>query len=558
MNKKYILINLVTSCIVYMIFYVVINSLWKAGVVYSIFILLISTINYYTINYHGTPLTFSEIKNFRTALNVIGGYHFNFREVIDMLIFFLIEIMLCCIIRGLYVRKNKENKKDKISKTLAKRGGICFVAFLIFFVIYLSPNPLMTNSLVWQWRESYSLYGYLACTMSEMVASFNYLSRPEGYQKEWVNGVKIETPMNKNAQGELPDVFLILNESLYDLSLIADIKTDIPYLQNINNMDNTVRGYVVVPRVGGGTNASEYELLTSNSMQLMPGTTPFNVIDMSEANTIVSHLKQLNYYTISGHPAMAINYNRGKCFADMGFDRSFFEDEFEDKSFFADRVYCTDECLYNNVLQWMEEYGERPYFTYLLTLQNHGSWDMNGSDMDIIHTMNDFGDYNELINEYLSCVSLSDNAFKELTEQLKEIDRKIVVCMVGDHCPGFARYIVDEKLKLDSELLLRCTPFVIWANYDIMDMDMGIISLNYLVPTLFEIAGINLSPYYQYMLNLKDNIPILTSYGVYYDKYMLEYLYDSDSEYAEDINAYFYLEYNNLQKDRRQVLFDVY
>ena len=152
---------------------------------------------------------------------------------------------------------------------------------------------------------------------------------------------------------------------------------------------------------------------------------------------------------------------------------------------------------------------------------------------------------------------MSDSAFKYLTDQLKEYNKKVIVCMVGDHSPSFAKDIVDQEYSSISSQLLRSTPFVIWANFDIEDKDMGSISMNYLIPTLFETAKIPLSQYYQYMLNLMEDVPVLMSHA-YYDKNMNEYLYDADSEYSKAVNNYFYMEYNNLQKDRQQQFFDVF
>ena len=127
--------------------------------------------------------------------------------------------------------------------------------------------------------------------------------------------------------------------------------------------------------------------------------------------------------------------------------------------------------------------------------------------------------------------------------------------MVGDHSPSFAKDIVDQEHDSVRSVLLRSTPFIIWANFDLEDKDMGTISMNYLIPTLFETAKVPLSQYYQHMLNLMEDVPILMS-SVYYDKNMNEYLYTADSEYSRAINNYFYMEYNNLQKDRQQQFFD--
>ena len=137
------------------------------------------------------------------------------------------------------------------------------------------------------WTNSYHQYGYAACTVKLAVESANFLQKPDGYESG-IDNIEFVNIEHDNRENERPDIILILNETFYDLSLISNMETDVPYLENIDTLENTIRGYAVVPYIGGSTNCSEYELLTSNSLRLMPGVTPFNVINMKDANTVVS------------------------------------------------------------------------------------------------------------------------------------------------------------------------------------------------------------------------------------------------------------------------------
>lgn len=82
--------------------------------------------------------------------------------------------------------------------------------------------------------------------------------------------------------------------------------------------------------------------------------------------------------------------------------------------------------------------------------------------------------------------------------------------------------------------------------------------MNYLIPLLLDKMNIEVSPYYQYMIDLHKKVPVLTDYNVYMDFVYNEHTYDEINEYTEMINNYFYLEYHNLQKERRQELFNAY
>ena len=66
---------------------------------------------------------------------------------------------------------------------------------------------------------------------------------------------------------------------------------------------------------------------------------------------------------------------------------------------------------------------------------------MNDASLDIVHAATDYGEYDELMDEYLSCIHMSDAAVQELcdyfTKQYEETGRKVVLAFAGDHAPSF-------------------------------------------------------------------------------------------------------------------------
>lgn len=556
MDLKFILLNILTNLAVIAVVSAAAKE-WFSCLFCSTIFFVIAEINHYTTKLHGMPLSIMDVKNARTALNVIGAYKItlDFYAVI-ILIIFIINCVLCLVKRKI----DKENSQKRSLKTVViKKTVICFAGCMVFYLGYFSDHPVKPKkTITWSWEEAYHQYGYLACSIEMIVRTRHVVDMPQGYSSDKVNNIEIMPTGDKNDQ--MPDIILILNETFYDLRQIVDLKTDVPFMENIDNMENIIKGHAVVTYDGGGTNCSEYELLTSNSLQLMQGITPFNVLDMSRANTIVSHLNQLGYETTGAHAGPALNYSRGRAYPDMAFDKIHFIEDFKDKVYFNTRWGETDECLYQNLITWYEEdTKESAKFMYLLTIQNHGGWEMNPPESDTVHALGDFGEYQEIIDEYLSCIRLSDMAFKNLTEYFESVDRPVIVCMVGDHSPTFASSIVDEKYsKEEQNKRLRATPFVIWANFDIEDRDMGYLSMNYLMPLVLDTAKVKTSPYYDYMNKLRSEVPVLTSYNVYMDKNGKQYSYWDNTDYTEKVNGYLYLEYNNLQKNRVNDLFTAY
>jgi hypothetical protein len=90
----------------------------------------------------------------------------------------------------------------------------------------------------------------------------NWLNQPEEYQPEVIEAIN----KNRNTYNVLekyPDIILILNESFFDLSVYNNIQTDLDYLADFYSVEGATYGYAIAPYIGGGTNDSEFELLTS-------------------------------------------------------------------------------------------------------------------------------------------------------------------------------------------------------------------------------------------------------------------------------------------------------
>lgn len=236
-----------------------------------------------------------------------------------------------------------------------------------------------------------------------------------------------------------------------------------------------------------------------------------------------------------------------------------FEENFKDLQSYRSKWFETDKSLYKNLIDFYENLPEeKARFLYLLTIQNHGGWDMNESVDDIVHVNEDFGQYTEQINEFLSCMYLSDLALKDLIEYYSNVDRPVVLCMVGDHSPAFANEIVDNMDDIATRLKLCSTPFLIWANYPIEEKNLGYIGMNALVPNILKVADMPLSPYYQYILSMSEQVPVITAFDVYVDKAGDIYQYTERTAYTDLVKQYFNLEYNNIgtHAERIQELFE--
>lgn len=397
--------------------------------------------------------------------------------------------------------------------------------------------------------------------MEQAALASGEVRRPDWYDESVVDSIPLRTGGSASSD-RAPDIVLILNESYYFLDDYTDVDADVSYTEGWDALENAVRGRVIIPGSGGGTNQTEYELLTGNSMHLLTAWAPFNVLDLSGANSVASYLAGLGYSTASFHGAPGMNYNRGLAYPLIGFEKTFFKPDLTQDAY-GDRVH-TDLTFYQDAISYYQSLpDEGPRFLYLLTFQNHSGYEQNPGSYDTVHTGRDFGDMTDDVDEFLTCIQMSSDALYQLTEYFNSVDRPVLVCMLGDHAPYIYPWLpVREDLTEEERTIASlATPLLIWANDafgPIGTADDVWTSAPSLVPMLLDMAGLPLSTYYQTLLDLSEQMPIRLSSGQYwtadgeYGSFAPE-----DSRY-EQLLSYFCMEYNNLQKpdERRQVLFD--
>ena len=547
-ERSVFLLNACFLVVFNQLLFLVCRNILISGFVSQLIVTVIAVANYYVIEYHGTPLTVAELGNIRTAEDVVGAYKFHLNRF-PVLCGLLLAVFLVLMILELSGRR----------RMLRVRRGILHLGISLIMIggavgyIYtgLFGSQAIEMEMGWSWEEVYRQYGYVLSVVKDLESRKNVIQEPEVYSDEMVEEIE-DWYVTDSASGNTPDVILILNETFYDLSLIEDLETDVDYLSHIHQMEDLQTGYAITPLSGGGTNDSEYELLTGNSLYLLAsGTTPFNVLDLFGANSIVSVLNNRGYTTLGTHSEDSMNYNRGTAYRDLGFDIIHFNEDYTDPDYIGNRPYKTDQSIYDQMIQWYEEMGDGPRLVYQLTIQNHGGFELNDPEDDTVHLLN--SRYSEAdterINEYLTSIAASDEAFANLIDYFRTVDREVIVIMVGDHSPDFASWIASGDLdEQEKNLRLRETPFLVWTNGDYFDdvgSDLGEVAMPFVVAKALERCGMNLSGYYEMESDLCT--PIATSLAT--GEYLVDdtwYTYGEDGIYDEILSYYYMMEYHNL------------
>lgn len=527
---------------------------------------LLAIVNYYTRDLHGTALMPQDILNIGTAAAVMGSYTLRITQTVITIVALLLPVLAISVAQRFLAYGRGKPPKISWKRRLARWAG-CFAGiFVILYVGYFAPfaiKPKQTYG--WAWQLTYYKYGYLAGTIESAGLLMNPIVEPDNYSDEAADEAAARadgyTPAVETvSEQEYPDIVLILSESFYDFDLVTDLQTDVEVMSVTKNLENSIYGHTVSPQVGGGTNSSEYEMLTSNSLMLMPSITPFNWLNLYGADSIVSYLEDLGYSTMATHPYTNLNYRRNSAWLALGFDQVYFEDSFPTKEYYGNRPYQTDSATYKDLEAMYESMPEdQPRFTFLVSIQSHGDYDMNDPELDLVHAATDYGEYDEVMDEYLSCMYLTDQAFGELTDYFtqvyEETGRKVIVAMAGDHAPSFVDHVADKTIASENDLqiLERSTPFIIWANYPLENAGetnendpLNRMDLCMFAPAVAEQAGLPLTDYYEYLLAMQDDVTVMTAGNDYMDANGVTHVYGENETNDDWVHGYFALEYNNI------------
>ena len=196
--------------------------------------------------------------------------------------------------------------------------------------------------------------------------------------------------------------------------------------------------------------------------------------------------------------------------------------------------------------------GEK-IFTFLVTMQNHGGYGEDtlcGYEPSVV--LNYDSEY-PLAETYLSLINESDTAFKELVHYFENINEPTMIVMFGDHLPAVEEEFYSKlfgkdvnDLSMEQSQLRFQTPYVIWTNYEQESKADENMSANYLGSYILQKAGLKLTPYNAFLLNLKDIIPVIGMGAVCDYKGKWYSMNDLPDNYEELINQYKILQYNNV------------
>ncbi|QHQ61062.1 sulfatase-like hydrolase/transferase [Anaerocolumna sedimenticola] len=488
----------------------------------------------------------SDFFSIKTALSVSDNYKFNLNKQIlvsTILLFFLIMFIIKV---PLYF--NKKIKIINISKYICLYMISLFFIMFIFFKTNFTSKYININLDLYQSQNTYNETGTLLGFMLNLKAA--QISRPTNYS---LSNIKDElSNYNNKSKGRnlKPNIIVIMNEAFSDLQVINKFKTSEDYLPFFRSLtENTIRGNLYVSVYGGSTANTEYEFLSGNSISFLPyGSVPYQQYMKGNIDSLCTILKHQGYTNIAIHPYFSTGYRRNIVYPFIGFDKFITIEDFENPSLI--RNYISDKESFKKIIEkFKSKKSNEKLFIFNVTMQNHGGY----GNYDFEHTIKllDKDNFSD-VEEYLTLIKESDNAFKYLINYFSGQKEPTIILMFGDHQPRlndkFYEYLYNKKLTdlTLAEMQKRyIVPFVIWANYDINEENVNKISANYLSSYLLKTIGFDLPAYNQYLLQLYNKIPVINTLG-FIDSNGNDYYNGQDSFYKDNIETYNSIEYNNI------------
>ena len=537
---KRLIFNFIVIILLHIFIYALTNKINLSIILSNTIIFILGIVNYTVTCFRGTPLVPWDILSLKTAAYVASSYTFNFNH------FFLLATSLFFLILSIGFKVKYKIKRKKINIIFRFVSlSITVVLAITFYLTNIIDYFDFENNL-WRPMDEYSNNGFLASFIKQSKNLLN--AKPENYSSQSVenilNELKSEVSTDKSIESQ-PNIIVIMNESYSDLTVNGDFNVSEEYMSYFYGLEeNTIRGNTYVSVLGGQTPNSEWEFLTNNSMAFMPyRTVPYQQYIRKKSYSLANTLKAQGYTANAIHPWYGSGYRRNAIYPLLGFDSFESIETLENLDYL--RKYPTDLSTYEYITQQFENKSDNEkIFDFVVTMQNHSGYDLEGYDSTIFLT--DIEDCPR-VEQYISVMKESDKALEYLINYFENYDEKTIILFFGDHQPPYLEDKFWETIMDDpsDETTKYITPFILWANYDIEEKYVDKISLNYLSLLLLDTAGLKTTYYMEFLRNIQSKLPVITGNG-YIDANGNYYTFEDNSEYLNILQDYEFIQYNNV------------
>ncbi|MEH7268052.1 LTA synthase family protein [Bacillus toyonensis] len=487
-------------------------------------LVILGIVNYLKLIFRGDPLypsDFTQITHMQSVIPMVMDY-FSWSYIL-----IIIVSIVACIVAGIYMRRYIQNVKIHLGIRALLVVGSIFVLYAYGNFANTFMNKVFKKSgvdfVLWNQNENYASNGFVLGFISNLDTTV--MEKPKNYSKE--NMLQIANDIKKQYSGnignekkkEKPNIIFVMSESFWDPTKVTNLSFSEDPVPNLHHyIENFPGGQTISPTFGGNTANVEFEALTSYSMSLLkPGSIPYQqvITNKKEIPSIPTALKKEGYYTSAIHSFGRTFFKRDDVYKVLGFDKFNAEDTMENVDIDGD--YISDLAMSEEIIAELEK-QKQPTFIHAVTMQNHfpfteGRFGENLIEISGLENEESKGE----LETYTEGLRRSDEALQYLIEQLDNLDRPTLLVFFGDHLPSLGTnksfykengYITNEKTP-SERLAMAQTPLLMYANFDMPNDNLGLVSPIHFSNLIFDYAGLNKSSFYQFLSGLYKEIPVL-------------------------------------------------
>ena len=517
---------------------------------------ILGAANYFVASFRGNPVLPWDLTALGTAAAVSGTYRY--RLTAQM----ILALMLAAGAAGLLFWFRK--KRFLCLKNWWLRGGLLCAGLLCLRPV-IQPEILEQWGIttdVWDQQGAYRSQGVLASFLCN--TRFMEVEKPAGYSPRAYQNLlgRARTDHTEGLGEQNPHIIAIMNESWADFEEFGNLSLNDSVMDEIRSL-NGIFGHAYTSVFGAGTSASEFEFLTGNSMAFLPsGSIPYQQYLGKSSESLASILSGYGYDCLAMHPGERTSWQRNLAYPKLGFDNFKCEEDL-DVPVTTEHGYISDATSFEQII-WEFEQKEpgQPLFLFNVTIQNHGSYTVADYPAEV--TVTDYPGQFPKAEQYLTLANKSDEAFQMLVDYFSTYEEPTIILMFGDHQPSVEQEFLDlvynvgdDGMSMEEYMRKYEVPYLIWANYDLPQMELPTTSLNFLGQQLLRLAGIETTGYGEFLWGVQEILPAICFPG-YTDAEGNAYSHLETNDFTPLIDAYQSFQYNNLfgGEDRLDALYE--
>lgn len=376
---------------------------------------------------------------------------------------------------------------------------------------------------VWNQKDNYGYNGFgLAFTLN---IQNSIISKPPGYGEASIATVAQQISDRRNASAvtpkeDRPNVIFIMNEAFWDPTLLPDVtfsEDPIPTVRRLQ--EESTSGYLLSPQFGGGTSNVEFEVLTGSSMSFLPsGSIPYQQYIRQPVPSLASYFQNIGYKSMGIHSYDGWFWNRDSVYKWLGFESFKSKEKFDNPEYKG--TFISDNEVSRSIIGAVEE-SSRPMFIYAVTMQNHGSYDDGRYEENPIQAQGNLTDEaRNLLETYTHGVRDADQSLQMLIDHFERSDEPTVIVFYGDHLPMLGLdyevykqggFIGTQAWSLEEQKNMHSVPFVMWSNFELPQEHVPTMSNSFLGAYVLDKLEMELPANFAFNLDLFKQYPGLLS-----------------------------------------------